>query len=113
MLQYRDFVPKMTKPAAFLSPAEHESFDATLVLANRWIKENEIRVVNVETVVLPNIWSRYEEGTRDASLGTSGESPSFWHQFIRVWYEVGTLGQETGVRSQGAGVSKESQQRGS
>jgi len=37
--------------------------------------------------VLPNIFSRYEEGSRDTSLGTSGESPSFWHQFIRVWYE--------------------------
>jgi hypothetical protein len=91
MLCYQDFVPKMTKPAAFLSPAEHESFDAALALANQWIKENDIKVVSVETVVLPNIWSRYEEGSRDTSLGTSGESPSFWHQFIRVWYEVGKL----------------------
>ena len=91
MLRYHDFVPKMTKPPAFLSPAEHESFEAALAAANQWIKENDIKVVCVETVVLPNIWSRYEEGSRDTSLGTSGESPSFWHQFIRVWYEVGTL----------------------
>ena len=66
MLRYQDFVPKMVKPAAFLSPAEHESFEAALAEANSWIKENEIRVVSVETVVLPNIWSRYEEGTGDA-----------------------------------------------
>src|SRR2546430_16799671 len=107
MLRYQDFVPKMTKPAAFLSPAEHESFDAALTAANRWIKENEIRVVNVETVVLPNIWSRYEEGSRDPSLGTSGESPSFWHQFVRVWYEVGTLPEEEGseFRVQGSAES--------
>lgn len=91
MLRYQDFVPKMVKPAAFLSPAEHESFETALAEANRWIKENEIRVVSVETVVLPNIWSRYEEGTGDGALGTSGDSPSFWHQFIRVWYEVGKL----------------------
>lgn len=87
MLRYKDFVPKMTKPAAFLSPAEHESFEAALEAANRWVKESGIRVVNVETVVLPNIWSRYEEGSGDTALGTSGESPSFWHQFIRVWYD--------------------------
>ncbi len=87
MLCHRDFIPKMTKPAAFLSPAEHESFDAALAEANRWIKESGVRVINIETVVLPNIFSRYEEGSRDGSLGTSGESPSFWHQFIRVWYE--------------------------
>ena len=90
MMRYRDFVPKMTKPAAFLSPAEYESFDAALVAANRWIEESRIRVTNIETVVLPNIWSRYEEGSRDTSLGTSGESPSFWHQFIRVWYDGDT-----------------------
>ncbi len=89
MLRYHDFVPQMTKPAAFLSPAEYESFDKALVEANKWIKENDLKVLNVETVVLPNIWSRYEEGSRDTSLGTSGESPSHWHQFIRVWYEVG------------------------
>jgi hypothetical protein len=109
MLRYQDFVPKVVKPAAFLSPAEHESFDAALVAANRWIKENEIHVVNVETVVLPNIWSRYEEGSRDSSLGTSGESPSFWHQFIRVWYEVGALEKEPGARSRGSETRNQGQ----
>ena len=44
-------------------------------------------VLNVETVVLPNIWSPYEEGSADVALGTSGEMPSHWHQFIRCWYE--------------------------
>jgi hypothetical protein len=89
MIRYHDFVPQMTKPAAFLSPAEYESFDNALIEANKWIKENDLKVLNVETVVLPNIWSRYEEGSRDPSLGISGDSPSHWHQFIRVWYEVG------------------------
>jgi hypothetical protein len=89
MLRYQDFVPKMTKPAAFLSPAEHESFAAALAESNRWIKENEIRVVSVETVVLPNIWNRFEEGPSDPALGVS--DLSFWHQFIRVWHEVGAL----------------------
>jgi hypothetical protein len=79
----------MTKPAAFLSPAEHESFEAALADANRWIKENEIRVVSVETVVLPNIWNRFEEGSDDPALAVA--DLIFWHQFIRVWYEVGQM----------------------
>jgi len=61
--------------------------EAALVAANAWIKESHITIVNVETVVLPNIWSRYEEGTTDVALGTSGEMPSHWHQFVRVWYQ--------------------------
>jgi hypothetical protein len=87
VLRHQDFVPKVTKPAAFFTPAEHESFDAAVAAANRWIEETGVRVINVETVVLPNIWSRWEEGSKDTALGTSGESPSYWHQFIRVWYE--------------------------
>jgi hypothetical protein len=88
MLQFQDFVPLRTAAPAFLKDAEYESFEEAVAAANRWIQENGIRVVNVETVVLPNIWSRYEEGSTDTSLGTSGESPSHWHQFVRVWYRL-------------------------
>jgi hypothetical protein len=87
MICYRDFVPDMLQPPGFLSPAEHESFDAALEDANQWVAQNKVRVLNVETVVLPNIWSRFEEGTTDGALGTSGEQPSHWHQFIRIWYQ--------------------------
>ena len=86
MLRYQDFVPKMTKPAAFLSPAEHESFDAALTAANRWIKENEIRVVNVETVVLPNLWTSGSMGTADGNRILQPGFAQSWNQFIRVWY---------------------------
>jgi hypothetical protein len=63
--------------------------EAAVAAANSWIKEYDIKIVNVETVVLPNIWSRYEEGPTDVALGTSGEMPSHWHQFVRVWYRSG------------------------
>lgn len=89
MIRYHDFAPQRTSPPGFLKPAEYEPLDVALADANEWIKENDVRVLNVETVVLPNIWSRYEEGTHDPALATSGESPSYWYQVIRVWYEVG------------------------
>lgn len=91
MLQFQDFVPRMTMPPAFLRGAEYETFDEAVQAANRWIDENQIRVINIETVVLPNIWSRYEEGSTDSELGTSGESPSHWHQFVRIWYRLDAL----------------------
>ena len=89
MLQFRDFVPKIIAAPRLFKAGEYESFDAALAAANQWIKENDVHVVNVETVVLPNIWSRFEEGTTDVALGTSGEMPSHWHQFIRVWHQTG------------------------
>ena len=88
MIRFEDFVPKMIAGPAFLKEAEHETFDEAVMAANRWIQENRIKVINIETVVLPNIWSRWEEGSTDTSLGTSGDSPSRWHQFVRVWYRV-------------------------
>ena len=91
MLRHQDFVPKMTKEWAFFSPPEYESFESALAAANLWIKQNEIKVLNVETVVLPNIWARFEEGSTDPSLVTPDGTFDCWHQFIRVWYEVGEL----------------------
>lgn len=88
MLHFQDFVPKMIAAAGFLKAAEYESFEEAVAAANRWLHEHAVRIVNVETVVLPNIWSRYEEGSTDTELGTSGESPSHWHQFVRIWYDA-------------------------
>lgn len=86
MLSFKDFVPQEVAAGGFLKVAEYESFDAALAAANDWIHENNIQVINIETVVLPNIWSRFEEGSTDTSLGTRGDFPSHWHQFIRVWF---------------------------
>jgi len=80
MIQFRDFVPKMLSAPAFFKVGEYETFGEAVAAANRWIDEQRIDVMHVETVVLPNIWSRYEEGSTDGSLGISGDSPSFWHQ---------------------------------
>jgi hypothetical protein len=88
MIVFKDFVPKITVPAGILSPPRIESFNATVQEMNAWIVANSIRVVNVETVVLPNIHSAHEEGSHDTSLRTSGDLSSTWHQFIRVWCEV-------------------------
>ena len=86
MLKYKDFVPKEISAPGILKPGEHESFDAAVEACNKWLTENSVKIIGLETVVLPNIWSRWEEGSADASLGTSGEGPSRWHQFLRCWY---------------------------
>ncbi len=89
MIAFKDFVPKMITEPRLFKAGVYESFDDALNAANDWIDESAITVINVETVVLPNIWSRFEEGPTDVALGTSGEMPSHWHQFIRCWYRSG------------------------
>ncbi len=87
MIRYRDFVPHMLQAPGLFRSGDYESFDTALEAMNDWLRAEKVRLVNVETVVLPNIWSRWEEGSSDVALGTSGEMPSHWHQFIRCWYE--------------------------
>jgi hypothetical protein len=88
VIHFKDFVPKMFSAPSLFRAGQYETFEEALAAANQWIKENDIQVVSIETVVLPNIWSRYEEGSTDVALGTSGEMPSQWHQLIRCWYRT-------------------------
>ena len=86
MLKYKDFVPKEIVAPGFLNPGEHETFDAAVEACNQWLMQNpQVKLIGLETVVLPNIWSRWEEGSADASIGT-GDAPSRWHQFLRCWF---------------------------
>ncbi len=86
-LRYKDFVPKEISASGFLRAGEYESFDDAVHAANQWLSHSNIRLIKIETVVLPNIHSRWEEGSGDASIRTSGDSPSQWHQFLRCWYQ--------------------------
>jgi hypothetical protein len=63
-----------------------ESFDRAVAEANAWIESNRVEVVNIETIVLPNLWSPYEEGTEDANIMARGDFATSWNQFVRVWY---------------------------
>lgn len=86
MLSYRDFVPKKAK-AKWYEGETYETFDAAVTAANAWVKEASVKIVNIETVVLPNIYSPEEAGAADAGISTiSGWAT--WHQFVRVWHET-------------------------
>jgi hypothetical protein len=91
MIAFRDFVPRQLRGPRFgFSPTavqgEYDTFDAAVAAANEWRSRESIRVINVETVVLPNIWEGGEAGSTDPALGTLARAP-VWHQFVRVWYE--------------------------
>ncbi|MEL6256253.1 MAG: hypothetical protein AAFR87_29890 [Bacteroidota bacterium] len=87
MIRFEDFVPEQLEKAKFLKKARYESFDSTLERMNEWQRRNSnYRIINIETVVLPNIHLKAEEGSTDVDLPTEGEFSSNWHQFLRVWY---------------------------
>ena len=80
-------MPKQIVAPGVFKAGDHETFDDAVKAANQWMVDTRIKPISIETVVLPNIWSRWEEGSSDASIGTSGDMASRWHQFLRVWYQ--------------------------
>lgn len=88
MIQFQDFEPRIIPETGILQPTQYENLDETLQDLNSWIEENEIQVLNIETVVLPNIHKFDEEGTVDVAVKVSTKSYSIWYQFFRVWYYV-------------------------
>lgn len=76
----KDFFPIVIKQG--LLSNDYEDLSVTIKRASEWVEESGVRVLNVETVVLPSI-----KGVEDASKARITEWTSEWYQFIRVWYE--------------------------
>jgi hypothetical protein len=91
MIQFKDFVPKQTvlmqKERTGLIPKfTYESLDACIAAMNVWAREEGVNILNIETVVLPNMHSPVEEGSQDVALRDF--QGAVWYQFIRVWYSL-------------------------
>ncbi|MEO7103437.1 MAG: hypothetical protein ABI311_08640 [Gemmatimonadaceae bacterium] len=87
MIRYRDFAPHLIK-RGLLHTDDYETFDAAVSAANEWLASTEIEIINIETVVLPNITPDRSEGTVDGRVETEEAMTSIneWYQFVRVWY---------------------------
>jgi len=83
-IAFKDFVPAVIK-SGFLS-SEYELFPAVVQRANEWIATSGVQVLNVETLVLPNVSD--EDEAQQTNIRTSGEMSSYWRQILRVWYEA-------------------------
>lgn len=83
-IAFKDFFPQVTR-SGFLS-SEYESFNVVVARANDWMASSGVRVINLETIVLPNV--NTAEEALQTNIRTSGEMSSYWRQFLRVWYEA-------------------------
>ncbi len=86
MIAFKDFVPQELQPGGFLALPQYEMIDVTVQAANDWISQQGVQVLNVETVVLPNLWHPGSKGTGEGMRRTRSDFPSDWYQFVRVWY---------------------------
>lgn len=83
MIKFRDFAPP-TEELGLLGERALESLEHAVESANHWINTFHVEVVNVETVLLPNIYGEAQTG--EGELRTDGDRETSWYQIVRVWY---------------------------
>jgi hypothetical protein len=83
-IAYKDFFPRLITPGFFVD--EYEPLPTTVERANQWLVETDVEILNIETVVLPNIGRA--TGASQTATRTSGDMSSFWQQVVRVWYKA-------------------------
>ena len=87
LLKFKDFVPNQKSYNIWTGRSKIEPLSYALQDANSWIARHpNIELINIETVVLPNIHSSKEEGSQDPELRHDASMAVNWYQFIRVWY---------------------------
>ena len=82
MIAFKDFVPQQIRKQGFIKPPLWETVGQAVTAANEWIREQEVAVINVETIIAPGL---YRKGARTDGGGLSGVNAG-WSQFVRVWY---------------------------
>ncbi len=87
-IAFKDFFPTVLR-SGFLS-SDYEAFPVVVNRANEWITTSGVQVLNVETLVLPNVSSETE--AQQTNIRTSGEMSSYWRQILRVGYEAPPAG---------------------
>lgn len=89
MITFIDFEIKVTKPFRLFNNPEFENIEDTMLRMNAWIEENEIAVLNIETLFIPNLDSAVSEVPSEDSyyvISSLNENASKCYQIFRVWY---------------------------
>ena len=87
MIAFKDFVPQQIRKQGFIKPPQWETVGQVVAAANEWIREQEVAVINVETVIAPDP-SRKGVRSGDGNLPGISGSGGGGLQFVRVWYRA-------------------------
>lgn len=84
MLSFKDFIPQIQKRVLGL-PVAYEDIYEVLTRVKRWIEEEQIQVLNIETLLLPTLPNPKTDVPPSRMTGASNSSGTF--QVLRVWYK--------------------------
>lgn len=83
MIAYNDFVPGMLEKRMLGLVRAYENLYEVVTRANRWIEAEGVRVINVETILLP--MREEDDPTAQGHFPEVMGAPAM-RQIVRVWY---------------------------
>ncbi len=89
MVKFKDFIINVKDYGGILTPPVFEAHEDAMLRVNLWIEEHEIIVLNIETVIVPDLHkSQPKYGSTSAYFekGESAATESRWFQVFRVWF---------------------------
>jgi hypothetical protein len=93
MIDFQDFIPQLQRKRMLGIVNDYESIREVVTRANRWIEREGVRVINVETLILPLVPDQKDQETPTKMDGFS--SAIYTYQVVRVWYvEDSTVNRE-------------------
>lgn len=84
LIAFQDFIPQVQRKRLLAMINEYEDLHEVVTRANRWIEEERVRVLNVETLLVTRLPSQEGE-----NIPVSMDSPAnvaSMCQIVRVWY---------------------------
>lgn len=82
-IAFKDFHGRFLKDSGCISEPDLEPVGKAVELANHWIAEKAVKVINVETVLV-----NLNRETEDSLQFEGGENRNRNAQTVRVWYSV-------------------------
>jgi hypothetical protein len=85
-IRFRDFIPQIQSKQLFGALRDYEDPREIVTRINRWIEQEQVEVINIETLLLPKMPGADAENVPTVLETYSGVYNSY--QAIRVWYVV-------------------------
>lgn len=82
-IAFKDFHGRFLKDNGCISEPDLEPVGKAVDIANQWIEENAVKVINVETVL-----TNLNRETEDSLQFEGGENRNKNAQIVRVWHLV-------------------------
>ncbi|MEM8962485.1 MAG: hypothetical protein AAGD38_13460 [Acidobacteriota bacterium] len=88
-IQFVDFKAREhPRSSTSMSRSTHESVAQVVDRLNQWIRENRVEVINIETIILPNIHNTGVNSEASRIRNYANYAWSSLHQVLRVWFRM-------------------------